>query len=223
MGKPRVVFDCLATAHGKSLNTQVHHGINNKLIGVLLRFRLEPVAITAEIQSMFHCVSVKEEDQDVLRFLWWEDGDTTKPAEIYRLTVHLFGGTWSPSCCTTALQRVANDFGDDYSELTNYSVLNSFYVDDLVCSTKDTETAIQLAHELRELLSKGGFNLTKWLCNEPSVNRSIPISHQSKSLQDILLGSSLTERALGIHWNVNEDVISYKMKMSNKPVTKRGA
>lgn len=42
------------------------------LIGVLLRFREHPVALMAD---MFYQVKVPEEDANLLRFLWWPEGD----------------------------------------------------------------------------------------------------------------------------------------------------
>ncbi|XP_078487767.1 uncharacterized protein LOC144745766 [Ciona intestinalis] len=41
----------------------------NSLVGVLLRFRQEPVALVAGVEVMFHQVKVKSEDTDYLRFI----------------------------------------------------------------------------------------------------------------------------------------------------------
>ncbi len=53
--KLRVVFDCTASFQGRSLNSELLQGpdLTNTLVGVLLRFREEPVAIMADIESMF--------------------------------------------------------------------------------------------------------------------------------------------------------------------------
>lgn len=61
----RGVFDSSATFRGLSLNDVLMSGpdLNNSLLGVLIRFRKEPVAITADIQQMFHCFYVRP-DQD---------------------------------------------------------------------------------------------------------------------------------------------------------------
>jgi len=66
--KVRVVFDCAANFGGTLLNDKVLQGpdITNQLIGVLLRFREEPVAIMADVQAMFHQVRVSVSDRDVL-------------------------------------------------------------------------------------------------------------------------------------------------------------
>ncbi|XP_013856310.1 uncharacterized protein LOC106512188 [Austrofundulus limnaeus] len=56
--KLRVVFDCGAEYKGVSLNSQLLQGPNltSSLVGVLVRFRQEHVALMADIKSMFHQV-----------------------------------------------------------------------------------------------------------------------------------------------------------------------
>ena len=154
--KMRIVFDCAAKHKNTSLNNNVHQGpdLTNKLVGVLMRFRQEEVAFMADVQAMFHQVKVKPTDQDVLRFLWWPGGDTSRLPEIYRMTVHLFGGTWSPSCCTYALQRAVKDFGQGYTEDARRAVEKNFYVDDLLKSVPSTATAIKLSKKLKGLVGK---------------------------------------------------------------------
>ncbi|XP_014672653.1 PREDICTED: uncharacterized protein LOC106813111 [Priapulus caudatus] len=63
-GKIRVVFDCTATHQGVSLNSRLLQGpdLTNSLIGVLLRFRQEKVAVMADIEAMFYQVKVSTED-----------------------------------------------------------------------------------------------------------------------------------------------------------------
>lgn len=75
--KLRVVFDCGATFRGVSLNSQLLQGpdLTSTLVGVLARFHKEPIVITADIEAMFHQVKVPIKDRDLLRFLWWPDGD----------------------------------------------------------------------------------------------------------------------------------------------------
>ena len=70
----RVVFDSSAKDEGTSLNDVLLSGpdMNNNLLGVLMRFRREPVAVTADVQQMFYCFIVQKEHRDFLRFLWFE-------------------------------------------------------------------------------------------------------------------------------------------------------
>ena len=118
--KIRIVFDCAAEYGVISLNSRVRQGpdLTNKLVGVLTHFRLHLIAIMVDIQAIFHQVQVTQEDQDTLRFLWWPEGNLSKLPMSYKLTVHLFGGTWSPSCCTYALRRVAKNNAGSYSPAT---------------------------------------------------------------------------------------------------------
>ena len=66
----RVVFDSSAQHKGVSLNQILLTGpdLNNSLLGVLIRFRKDSIAITVDIQQIFHCFVVKPEDRNYLRF-----------------------------------------------------------------------------------------------------------------------------------------------------------
>lgn len=57
-GKVRVVFDAASTFEGTSLNDQLLHGpdLINNLVGILMRFRQDQVALIADIEAMFHQV-----------------------------------------------------------------------------------------------------------------------------------------------------------------------
>ncbi|XP_064462317.1 uncharacterized protein LOC135372779 [Ornithodoros turicata] len=73
----RVVFDSSAKYRGVSLNDALLSGsdMTNNLVGVLLPFRKEAVAVTADIQRTFYCFFVREEDRDFLRFFWFREDD----------------------------------------------------------------------------------------------------------------------------------------------------
>ena len=114
------MYDCSAQYQGVSLNDRVLQGpdLSNKLIGVLQRFRQDKVAFMADIEGMYHQVRVHPPDRDVLRFLWFADDDTCNPSVVYRMTAHLFGGVWSPSCANFALRKCAADQVHNFSEET---------------------------------------------------------------------------------------------------------
>ena len=96
--KIRVVFDCSAQVNGVSLNDILLQGpdLTNSLVGVLMRFRLQPVAVMGDIEAMFYQVTVPESHRKYLRFLWWpEDNFDIEPQE-YEMCVHIFGALSSP-------------------------------------------------------------------------------------------------------------------------------
>ena len=71
-GKLRVVFDASASHDGNSLNSLLLSGPDNlnSLLGILLRFRREPIAVTCDIEQMFYNYLFHRKHRDYLRFLW---------------------------------------------------------------------------------------------------------------------------------------------------------
>ena len=138
-----MVFDCASKADGVSLNDQLLRGPENTstLIGVILRFRVDNVAVTADVKRMFHQVHVIPEHRGALCYLWWPDGDISKAAKTYQMLVHIFGAKSSPSVAGYALRRTAKDNVHDHSEAATDAVLRDFYVDDLLKSFPDEEKA----------------------------------------------------------------------------------
>ena len=224
--KVRIVFDCAATYRGKSLNDNVLQGpdFTHSLVGVLLRFREESVALMADIESMFHQVRVHPKDVDALRFLWFPHGDLSKDPEEYQMLIHLFGGVWSPCCASYALRKTAADNADRYSLEVTETVRRNFYVDDLLKSMKDAHSAIKMYKEVTELLFHGGFHLAKWTSNKREVLEVIPDSELSKELKNVDFEKDTlpTERALGLQWNTEQDKFQYIISLKNKPETRRG-
>jgi len=163
--KLRIVYDCAAKFEGTSLNNKVLQvpDLTIKLTGVIMRFREGKVAVMGDIEAMFHQVKITVEHRDALRFLWWPDGDLRRNPEVYRKTVHPFGGVWSPSCASFALRRTAEEFGAEFDPETVQTVLDNFYAEDCLKSMSSADKTIRLVQQLCQLLSKGGFHLTKWI------------------------------------------------------------
>ena len=222
--KTRVVFDCSAKFQGTSLNNELLQGpdLTNSLIGVLTRFRQGSVAFMADIEAMFHQVRVPLKECDVLRFLWWPNGDTTANPEEFQMMVHLFGGISSPSCANYALKRTAEDNKEGFHTETTNTLERNFYVDDCLKSVETEEKAIHLAKDLRQLLQKGGFRLTKWMSNSRKVLESLPESERATTVKNLDFGNLHIERALGVRWEVISDRFCYLLTIKDRPATRRG-
>ena len=179
--KIRVVFDCSAKHDGISLNQKLLQGPNltNSLVGVLTRFRLERIAVMSNIQSMFYQVQVPESQYDYLRSLWWPGGNLDAELEEYQMTVHLFGAISSSSCSNYTLKKVCEDNESKYSPLVKETIRN-FYVDDCLRSVETKAIAIELVDNIRLACKEGGFNLTKFICNDREVLESNPPEERSK-------------------------------------------
>ena len=225
-GKTRIVFDCAAKYRGTSLNDQLLTGpdLTNSVAGVLTRFREEEVALSADIECMFHQIRVAPADQDAFRFLWWPNSNLTQQPVDHRMKVHLFGATSSPSCSNFALRRTAEDNKGEFSEEVVKTVKRNFYVDDCLKSLKSAEDAVEFVNQLQDILSKGAFRLTKWSCNRSEVLDSIPQVERAKSVLDLDLGKGELpiQRTLGLHWDMKSDKFLFKVALKDKPNTHRG-
>ena len=223
--KVRVVFDCAAKYKGASLNASLLQGpdLANNLIGVLIRFRQEHIALVSDIEAMFHQVRVPPKDRNSLRFLWWRDGDPNQKIEEYCMNVHLFGATSSPSCTMFCLRQCAKDNETKYNQETIRTIERNFYIDDLLKSVPTAKQGVNLAKELTDVLRQGGFKLRKWASNSKEVLASIPGSDRAPTLASLDFdNNSQTERALGVSWEIKNDTFSFQIKQDQKPFTRRG-
>ena len=224
--KFRVVFDCSSYFNGTTLNQQLLQGPDNTstLIGVLLRFRLHPVAIVGDIQNMFHQVKVDPADQSALRFLWWKDGDLSQPVTEYQLTVHTFGLTSSPSIAGFALRRTATDNEGKVSDATLSTIRKHFYVDDMLTSVPTSNEAVQLIKELDEVLRSGGFVLSKYVSNDVKVLETLSSGQLAPELQEVDLQNEElpAHKTLGLVWHVSEDQFRIKVGIADHTLTRRG-
>ena len=224
-GKVRIVMDAKAKQSGVSLNHQLLVGpdLLNNLSGVLLRFREERVAVAADIESMFHQCKVIEEDQPALRFLW-RDLQYDRPPDVYQMQRMIFGAASSPCTANYVLKKTAEDNCNDpsFSADTIDTVRKNFYVDDLLKSVRDEDTAIRLQRELTDLLARGGFKLTKWSSSSREVLCKIPQQEMASPSIDLDLDELPVERSLGLKWNTDTDCFRFSVSPRRSAVTKRG-
>ena len=148
------MFDSSAQFSGSSLNEVLLIGpdLTNILLGVLLRFRQEPVAVVADVQKMFYCFDVNREHRNYLRFLWHDDNDLAKPLVHYLMCVHVFRNSPSPAVATYGLRKAVNGADED---VINY-VERNFCADDGLASCKTPEEAITLVKNTQCALMEGG-------------------------------------------------------------------
>ncbi|XP_075315887.1 uncharacterized protein LOC142375626 [Odontesthes bonariensis] len=221
----RVVFDSSAKHEGLSLNDVLLCGpdLNNTLLGVLIRFRKEPVAVTADVQQMFYCFTVCEEHRDFLRFLWYEDNDLQKPVKEFRMTVHVFGNSPSPAVAIYCLRRAASESTESTPEAREF-VMRNFYVDDALASFPTETDAIKVLQSSQEMLAESNIRLHKIASNSSSVMQAFPTEDWAKGVKDFDFGgeSPSLQRSLGLSWNLVTDSFTFCVSSEEKPLTKRG-
>ena len=172
-GKIRRACNAAAASAHTSLNDQLlaSPDLLISLIGILVRFREERIAFCADIEAMFSQVAVQPGDQVVLRFLWRESSDS--PVSVYQFLRHISGAKSFPASANYVLRRNAHDNSTQFPTATE-EVLNNFYMDDLFKSEENKNSSVQLQSDLTQILSRGGFRLTKWCSNSRKILSRIP-------------------------------------------------
>ena len=97
-------------------------------------------------------------------------------------------------------------------------------MDNCLKSVESSAQAINLAPQLRDLLSRGGFWLLKWFSNRPEVVETTPESERASSVLDLDLdkGRLPVERTLGLRWDMQKDLFIFDAALKSKLNTRRG-
>ncbi|KAK7882975.1 hypothetical protein WMY93_029149 [Mugilogobius chulae] len=221
----RVVFDSSAQYEGLSLNDVLLTGpdLNNALVGVLLRFRKEGIAVTADIKQMFHCFHVRDNDRNFLRFFWFKNNDQNQEVIEYRMTVHVFGNSPSPAVAIYCLRQSAAEEMPHDPEVKQF-VDRDFYVDDGLKSFPTAEGAISLIKKTQDILANSNLRLHKIASNSKTVMEAFPPEDRAGDLKDLDLGSDTPplQRSLGLNWDLRTDTFTFEVNTEEKPFTQRG-
>ena len=91
-------------------------------------------------------------------------------------------------------------------------------------SIKNEDDAIKLVSDVRQMCQNGGFKLTKFICNSRKILQTIQKDDTAASVRNIDLGCDKlpVERALEIHWNIQNDEFGCNINIKQKPTTRRG-
>ena len=106
--KLRILYDASAKTEGPSLNDCLYAGpsFGQRILDILIRFRLHRIALIADIEKAFLMISVAEEDRDVLRFLWLDDINSQLPRiQVLRFARVAFGVASSPFLLNATLKH----------------------------------------------------------------------------------------------------------------------
>ena len=221
--KVRAVFDASApSSSGVSLNDKLLVGptVHSPLVDVLIRFRLNRIALTTDVSRMYRMILLEESDKDLHRFVWKRDA--SEPLRDYRMTRVTFGVAASSFAANMAVKQNAADFSLEFPAAAK-AVNESFYVDDGLVGADSIEGAISLQRQLQELFARGDFTLRKWNCSNPAVLELIPEELKDTQSLCTLPDEGGYTKTLGVEWNTVMD--HFRLKVAELPpidsVTKR--
>ncbi|XP_041449058.1 uncharacterized protein LOC121404136 [Drosophila obscura] len=201
--KLRVVFDGSAvTTSGVSLNDLLMSGptIQSKLFHTLLRFRTFSIALTGDIGKMYRCVRVSMPDTMLQCILWRDSVDDD--IKIFKLNTVTYGTKPASFLAIRAMHQLAMDESSSYP-LGSETILQDFYVDDMISGGNSVEEVLDIMRQTTELLACGNFQLRKWCSNSPDVLREVPEAERESFLK-LDDGSDVT-KALGLIWEPQRD------------------
>ena len=160
--KIRIVFDGSAKMEGPSINDSLYKGpcLLTSIYDILLRFRLYPIGIIADIRQAFLNIAVSEEHRDFLRFLWQENQDLI----IYRFLRVLFGLTSSPFLLNGTVQYHMEPYRTENPELTE-KFLRNLYVDDSINGVKSVKEGVEFYKFVKACMRDAAFDMRKWYTN----------------------------------------------------------
>merc|ERR1711888_287615 len=122
------------------------------------------------------------------------------PLQAYRFKSVLFGATSSPFLLQVTLNLHLKTGGGQHWE----TILNNFYVDNLIGVTDEEETILEIYSEANAELNKADMPLRDWSTNSPALTKCI-IADTGK-----LVPFKNDQNLLGLNWSVSEDTLSVK-------------
>ena len=148
-GKIRRVTNESTVFQSKSLNSNLlkEPDLLSNLVGVILSFREQQLAISADIEQMFMQIKFAPSDRAFLRFLWNHNGKI----EEYEYTRQIFEATFSPCIASYDLHRTARDNQDKFPQVLHF-IERNVYMDDLYISTANVESAVSVMSGTKECL-----------------------------------------------------------------------
>lgn len=133
--------------------------------------------------------------------------------------------TSSPRCAGKALKQTVDDNEKDNRDKVGQRALDiirsCFYVGYCLSSVESVDFATKVVQRLVNILSKGGFKLTKWLSNERRVLYSRDESERVPFLP-VSLDKLPTERTLGVCWDAENDDFTFHVSLREKSISRRG-
>ncbi len=199
--KIRVVYDASAKQSAK------HHSLNEcqysgptllpHIHGVLLRFRVPTIVLTADIEKAFLQVCLLPDQRDVTRFFWIKNihkkslDDNVITLRFCRVP---FGVISSPFLLNATLKFHLQQCGTE----TAMKIAENIYVDNVIIGAETPEEAIDRYHEGKKIFSDATMNLREWTSNCEEFVKAIPESDQTNPEK---------AKVLGLIWDVKEDTI----------------
>ncbi|GFS48399.1 DUF1758 domain-containing protein, partial [Trichonephila clavipes] len=150
--KMRIVFDASSHEDGQpSLNDCIWSGgnLNPNIFHLIISFRLNTIAITADIERAFLQISLRDEDRDAVRFLFPDiRSNQTDPYkfQVYRFKRVMFGVNVSLFLLSATIKHHIENYREQYPAATEM-LDTCLYVDDVISGADDISQALKVSKD----------------------------------------------------------------------------
>ncbi|GFW77844.1 integrase catalytic domain-containing protein [Trichonephila clavipes] len=186
--KMRIVFDASSHEDGQpSLNDCIWSGenLNPNIFHLIIYFRLNTIAITADIERAFLQISLRDEDRDAVRFLFPDiRSNQTDPYkfQVYRFKRVMFGVNVSPFLLSATIKHHIENYREQYPAATEM-LDTCLYVDDVISGADDISQALKVSKDAETIMKNASMKLRKWNSNDQTLMRT----WERKALRHILV------------------------------------
>ena len=213
--KVRVVYDASAKCRteNRSLNECLHRGpiLLQNLTGILLRFRLNKIAMVADIEKAFLQIRLQDDAKDVTRFFWLKDRDKLEVEnniKMYRFCRVPFGIISSPFLLSATIDHHLKNCNNDVSE----TIRKNIYVDNVTTGTQSCQEAVHLYNVSKQVFQGAAMNLRDWMTNSQEVLNEM-LTHDRANRENMNL--------LGLTWFVKEDCLAINSQIKDEHIVSK--
>ena len=185
------------------------------LLGIMFRFRIHKVAVTADIKDMFLRIKIRSEDQSALRFLWRDS--PSEPVNVYAMSSLIFGANCSPFIAQYIKNKNAIQYVSTMPSAVN-AICQQHFMDDYIDSLPNETMAIELIKQIIFIHQQGGFHICNWASNSETVLNNLPKNIISSSAVNLTIDKEHTsERTLGLLWYPGDDTLRFDLSFKKIP------
>ena len=224
--KIRVVFLSNLVEQTKALHAVSHNQamlpgppLNNKIAISLIFTRFDEYLITFDLRKAFLQISIPEEDQNRLLFLWYNDIRNNDFSLVAFRNLRLtFGLRPSPCILMLSLYKILIvDAAEDTEQIRKLKnmVYHMIYMDNGAATCNDLNELEWIYAELPKIFAPYKFELQQLVCNSNSLQEKIDADAESET--------PTTMKLLGLLWDRETDkYTSQPLKLDVHAKTKRG-
>ncbi|XP_043235722.1 uncharacterized protein LOC122388596 [Amphibalanus amphitrite] len=180
---------------------RIRHGLND-----IRQFSNIAEGDTRRLEQYADKVELAPDDRKYHRVLWRNMKD--EEPTVYESNRWLFGNAAAPFVAQFVLKENAKKHASAFP-LGSEVLLKHFYMDDGIQSFRTEHEAVKAREQVSTILEDGGMKIKKWMSNNASVLKAIPIEDRAVSSQHFFEDQgSVPTKTLGVVWSADEDHLS---------------